>query len=51
MAEVIEKTDKCANPDCHCPALIGGEYCSEYCENPDRDIETGCRCGHPECNQ
>lgn len=45
-----EMTDKCAHPSCHCPAQMENDYCSEYCESAEGDLETGCRCGHPECH-
>lgn len=45
-----EMTDKCAHASCHCPAQMDNDYCSEYCETADDDIETGCQCGHPECH-
>lgn len=38
-----EMTDKCAHPSCHCPARMEKDYCSEYCELAEADLETGCR--------
>jgi hypothetical protein len=46
---MFEKTDTCAHPSCDCPAPAGGDYCSDYCSREDDDFETGCQCGHPEC--
>lgn len=46
---MAEKTDKCANPECHCPAEMASDYCCEYCERAVHDPEAGCHCGHPEC--
>ncbi len=42
-------TDKCEHRTCHCPAHMENEYCSDYCETAADDFETGCHCGHPEC--
>lgn len=42
-------TDKCEHRTCHCPARMDIEYCSQYCETAGDDFETGCRCGHAEC--
>ena len=51
----------CANPECNCPAPSGGDYCSDYCQDPslpdqylyDEPLDTGaklmCNCGHREC--
>lgn len=45
-----EMTDKCAHSICHCPARMENGYCSEYCEHAEDELETGCRCDHPECH-
>lgn len=45
-----EMTDKCGHSICHCPARMETDYCSEYCETAADDLETGCRCDHPECH-
>jgi hypothetical protein len=53
----------CANPECKCPAPSGGDYCSDYCQDPslpgqipyDQPLDTGakltCDCGHQECRE
>ena len=46
---MAEKTDLCAHAGCQCSAPAGGDYCSDYCFLNENDLETGCRCGHPEC--
>jgi hypothetical protein len=30
-------------------AQMESNYCSEYCEFHFDNHETGCRCGHPDC--
>ncbi|MBK7599099.1 MAG: hypothetical protein IPJ07_11520 [Acidobacteria bacterium] len=44
-----QKTDKCENPICNCPARMDSEFCCEYCEKEHHEPEDGCKCGHPEC--
>jgi hypothetical protein len=46
---MAERTDQCAHAGCNCAAPAGGDYCSDYCSLNENDLETGCRCGHPEC--
>jgi hypothetical protein len=46
---MTEMTDKCAHAACHCPARMDSGYCGEYCKTAEDDFETGCQCGHPEC--
>lgn len=46
---MAEKTDKCAHAGCNCPAPSGSDYCSAHCSRNEDDLDTGCRCGHPEC--
>jgi len=46
---MAEKADLCAHAGCERSALAGGDYCSDYCFLNEYDLETGCRCGHPEC--
>ena len=40
--------DKCAHSACHCPARMGTDYCSKYCEFAVDDLETVCGYDHPE---
>jgi hypothetical protein len=50
MADLIEQTDKCANPACHCLVSAGNQFCGERCARMENDLETGdCRCEHAEC--
>lgn len=56
----VEKR-QCANPNCNCEAPAGGDYCSDYCQEPTRadqidydlPLDTGlkqiCTCDHEEC--
>lgn len=44
-----EMTDKCAHLTCHCPAHMDSGYCCDRCEMGTGDDETGCQCGHAEC--
>jgi hypothetical protein len=46
---MAEKTELCAHKGCNCAAPAGGDYCSDNCSLDESDLETGCRCGHPEC--
>jgi hypothetical protein len=46
---MAEKTELCAHKGCYCAAPAGGDYCSDYCSLDENDFESGCRCGHPEC--
>lgn len=58
---MVEKKKKCLNPECNCPAPGGGDYCSDYCQDPSLDrqadydlpVDTGakkiCYCDHVEC--
>jgi hypothetical protein len=43
------QTDKCMHPSCNCPAMAGADYCSDECIRNKDDLESGCQCGHPEC--
>jgi hypothetical protein len=57
---MIQEDRKCANPECDCLAPSGGDYCSDYCQDPslpdqidyDRPLDTDaklvCNCGHIE---
>ncbi len=49
MIETTTQTDKCMHRTCNCPTRDGGDYCSDQCMLNEDDPETGCRCGHPEC--
>jgi hypothetical protein len=44
-----DKTEKCANPACGCPAPTIGDYCCEQCERSTTKMESKCHCGHPRC--
>ncbi|MFN7945354.1 MAG: hypothetical protein U0Z53_08385 [Blastocatellia bacterium] len=48
---MAEMTDKCANPNCNCPARSGQPYCSDHCmhANDNIDTRTTCGCGHADC--
>ncbi len=60
---MIQVRRKCANPECNCPAPSGGDYCSDYCQDPslpdqrdyDQPLDTGakliCNCLHSECRE
>jgi hypothetical protein len=60
---MIQEGRKCANPECDCPAPSGGDYCSDYCQDPsqagqidyDQPLDAGakqvCNCGHVECRE
>jgi hypothetical protein len=43
------QTDKCMHASCNCPATAGADYCSDQCMLNEDDPDTGCLCGHPEC--
>ncbi len=45
-----EMTDKCAYAECHCPARMDQDYCSDYCETAGEQPDSVCLCGHPECH-
>ncbi len=47
----MSQTEKCAHPDCHCPANSDNGYCSEFCAqaNDNMDTQTNCSCGHTPC--
>jgi hypothetical protein len=45
---MVEKSDLCAHAGCQRSAPAGGDYRSDYCSLNENDLETGCRCGHPE---
>ena len=58
---MTQEGQPCANPECNCPAPSGGDYCSDYCQDPslpdqssyDQPLDTGsklmCQCGHQGC--
>jgi hypothetical protein len=60
---MIQEGRKCANPECDCPAPSGGDFCSDYCQDPslpgqidydrplDTDAKLACNCGHVECRE
>jgi hypothetical protein len=60
---MVEEKRKCLNPECGCPAPGGGDYCSDYCQDPSFDdqgdydlpVDTGeeplCYCDHAECRE
>jgi hypothetical protein len=60
---MIQERRECANPECSCPAPSGGDYCSDYCQDPslpgqseyDQPLDTGakpiCNCSHSECRE
>jgi hypothetical protein len=60
---MTDERRKCLNPECNCPAPAGGDYCSDYCQDPtlgdqtdyDQPIETGvepiCYCDHIACQE
>lgn len=60
---MAEEKRKCLNPECNCPAPSGGDFCSDYCQDPtlpdridyDLPIDTGaetiCYCDHTECGE
>jgi hypothetical protein len=55
---MTQENRTCANPECKCPAARGGDYCSDYCQDPtlpgqifyEQPLDTGakraCDCGH-----
>jgi hypothetical protein len=45
---VMEKTKKCAHPNCSCTAMAG-KYCSVQCESMEKMPDIDCKCGHPVC--
>ncbi|CAA9429928.1 MAG: hypothetical protein AVDCRST_MAG74-3619 [uncultured Pyrinomonadaceae bacterium] len=50
--ENIQKENQCQHPGCKCARPSTGDYCSETCANAQKGgMETGCRCGHPECGE
>lgn len=46
---MIQQTEQCAHSACNCPARADNEYCSDHCATHKDNTETGCQCGHPEC--
>jgi len=44
----MEKTKKCAHPNCSCTAMAG-KYCSVQCESMEKVPDIDCKCGHPVC--
>jgi hypothetical protein len=60
---MVEEKRKCLNPECGCQAPSGGDYCSDYCQDPsfgdqsdydlpvDTGVETVCYCDHAECRE
>ena len=45
----MAKTEKCAHPNCTCPAGADSKYCSPYCEAAKDTTEIFCDCGHGSC--
>ena len=41
----------CRHPSCQCQPFSGEDYCSNHCQNADKQgaPEIVCKCGHPEC--
>jgi metallothionein len=44
----MEKTKKCAHPNCSCSAMAG-KYCCVQCESMEKMPDLDCKCGHPAC--
>ena len=44
----MEKTKKCAHPNCSCTAMAG-KYCSVQCESMEKIPDIDCKYGHPAC--
>ena len=45
----MAQKDKCAHPNCTCPAAEGSKYCSTYCSDAKDTTEVFCECGHADC--
>lgn len=45
----MAQTEKCAHPNCTCPAEEGSKYCSTACEDSRNTTEVFCDCGHDDC--
>ena len=56
---LTDEKKTCTHPACSCEVEGGGDYCSDYCQNPDsidydQPLERGsheiCSCAHTECS-
>lgn len=45
----MAQNEKCAHPNCTCPATADSKYCSTYCEDAKGTTEVFCECGHAGC--
>jgi hypothetical protein len=53
QSQKLAAIKKCAHPHCNCTVPEGDQYCSDYCMESARTggakDESGCNCGHLEC--
>lgn len=47
----MAEDNKCAHEACVCPVGNDQEYCSDHCENANKQdiVEIRCDCPHPGC--